>query len=90
MGARCRRRQVTQPTERPVGARIVSGGQHRADEGGAAMPSSEDLPDTGTDPTPLSPAKADRFFTTSAPGKPRYCSVQFRGYSGYIHELSVR
>ena len=41
---------------------------------GQSLPSPEDLPDAGTEPT--SPALADGFFTTEPPGKHSMCFAQ--------------
>ena len=47
---------------------------------GLPFPSSDDLPDSGIEPTsPVAPALAGGFFTTELPGKP-LCSLQIIDY----------
>ena len=54
-------------------------------QSGLPSPPPGDLPDPGIKPvSPVSPALADRFFTTEPPGKLRYGAMKVAGRLGQI------
>ena len=85
LGAGCAQCRSLSQTECPVGERRVRGGRPRG-----CLALQGIFPPRGRTRTSCLLHRQAGSLPLGPPGKPHYCSARFRGYSGYIHELSIK